>query len=278
MMSLAKHSNHKIFLTFAFALIASISCSDEQKTDKYIAKVDDVVLTKSMMDSSLADGANSAKGKDEFINDWIETEILFKEAAKEGLTKEKKYISLLERSKKELAASLLIDKFLSETKFEPGEDEIKKYYDDKKDDFRLTDDLFKMNIAYFSEYDKAIQFRNKLLETNWMTIENISRMDKSILIEKNKTVHRSELQPVVFSRVVSSMLPNEISIVLETQPGNYAVVQVLERYPKESLPPFELVKEEAKIRLTVLKKKEYVGNYINKLISDHNLEIERYSE
>jgi hypothetical protein len=278
MTSLIKRSSNKIIYSFVIVILLTVGCSEKEKPDKYIAKVDDVVLTKNMMDSSLSDNANSAKGKDEFINDWIRTEILFNEAEKEGITKEKEFLSILERSKKELAATLFLKKLISKTNFEPGEDELKKYYDEKKDDFRLTEDLFKMNLANFSEYNKAIQFRNKLLETNWITVENMFRMDKSIGIEKNRMLYRSELQPVVLSRVVSFMLPNEISIILETQPGKYAVIQILEKYSKESIPPFEEVKEEVKNRLTIFKKQEFVGNYINKLISDHNLEIERYSE
>ena len=278
MMSLAKRSNNKIVYLFVAALFLTVGCSKEQKTDKYIAKVDDAYLSKSMVDSSLSDEANSAKGKDEFINDWIETEILYQEAVKDGLTKEKEFTSLLERSKKELAATLFLKKNIGESNLEPTDDEIQKYFDEKKDDFRLTDDLFKMNMAIFSEYERAIQFRSKLLETNWLTAENIFRTDKSIQLKENIVCYRSELQPVVLSRVVSSLLPNETSIVLETEPGKYAVIYLLEKDLKDSLPPLEVVKTEAKNRLTILKKKEFVRNYINKLISDHNLEIERYSE
>jgi hypothetical protein len=278
MTSLAKHTNNKIIYAFALTLFLITGCSKEQKTDKYIAKIDDAVLSKSMLDSSLSSDANSAKGRSEFVNDWIETEILYREALNDGITKEKEFVSLLERSKKELASTLLLKKKLDESGIDPNNDEVQKYFDEKKEDFRLTEDLFKINIANFWDYEKAIQFRNNLLETNWLTVENIYRMDKSIRLKRDKIIYHSELQPVVLSRAVSSLLPNEISIVLETEPGKYAVVQIVEAYVKDSLPPFEVVKDEAKNRLSILKKKEFVRNYINKLISDHNLEIERYSE
>lgn len=278
MMNLVKHSKSKLFAVWIIGSILLISCSKEQKTDKYIAKVDNVILTKSMLDSSLAAPSNSAKAKEEFVNDWIETEILYQEAIKEGITKEKEFTSLVERSKKELAGTLFLKKLIGKNKFEPADEEIQKYFDEKKDDFKLTEDLFKINVANFSEYNKAIQFRNKLLETNWATVETLYRLDKDINIEKNKMISRSELQPVVFSKVVGSMLPNEISIILETRPNNYAVVQTLERYAQGSVPPLDIIKEEVKSRLIVVKKKEFVNNFINKLISDHDLEIERYTE
>ncbi len=277
-MSLVKHSKNNLFVVWIICSIFLISCSKEQKTDEYIAKVDKSILTKSMLDSSLASYSNSAKAKEEFVNDWIETEILYQEAVKEGITKEKKFASLIEKSQKELAGTFLLQKLIDENKFDPTDDEIQKYFDEKKDDFRLTEDLFKINIANFSDYSKAIQFRNKLLETNWATVENIYRLDKNVNVEKNKLIFRSELQPVVFSKVVGSMLPNEISIILETQPNNYAVVQTLEKYMRESVPPLDIMKEEVKSRLTVIKKKDFVNNFINKLISDHDLEIERYTE
>ena len=278
MTSLVKRLNNKYLLVVLFSFVFVAGCSKEQKDEKYIVKIDDSVLSKSMVDSSLSDLANSAKGRDEFIHEWIETEILYKEAVKEGLTKEKGFISLLEKSKKELAATLFLKKLLTDNKIEPNDDEVPNYYNEKKDDFRLAEDLFKINSAEFSEFDKAIQCRDKLLASNWTTIENIYRNDKSVQIKKNILIYKSELQPIVLVRVMNTLLAGETSTVLQIEPGKYVIIQVIDKYIKDSLPPYDIVKDEARNRLIVLQKKEFIRNYITKLISDHNLEIERHIE
>jgi hypothetical protein len=58
----------------------------------------------------------------------------------------------------------------------------------------------------------------------------------------------------------------------------FTVVQLIEKLDRDSVPSFDVVKNEVYNRLVMIKNKEYVKQYIDKLISSHNLEIERYSE
>jgi len=66
--------------------------------------------------------------------------------------------------------------------------------------------------------------------------------------------------------------------VMETEPGKFAVVQLIDRLNRDIIPPLSVVREEVKARSSVIKKREIIKKYIDKLIADHNLEIKRYSE
>ena len=79
-------------------------------------------------------------------------------------------------------------------------------------------------------------------------------------------------------RMIENLQSNEIGIVLETEPAMFTVVQLIEKLDRDSVPSFDVVKNEVYNRLVMIKNKEYVKQYIDKLISSHNLEIERYSE
>jgi len=280
MMNLAKRSNKQINIAFVlyFVFIGAFGCSKNEKSDKYVIKVNDAVLTEEQIKLALSDKRNSGKLRSEFIQEWIEKEILFQEAVKNGIVDEKEFRSIMEQSKKELAASMFINKIMDQENTEPSEDEIQQYFENNKNDFKLNDDMFRVNIVYFDNFDKAVQFRNTVIETSWKNGLNMYRNVSSIIAERDQLISRYQLQPLTFLRGVSALQKDEISLVIETEPAKFAVVQLLEKLGKDLIPPLEVVKEEVKTRLTIIKKKEILKKYIDKLIVDHNLEIKRYSE
>lgn len=266
----------KIFGFLAFALIFA-ACGEDQKSEKLVVKVNDASLTKSMLDSALSSKANTAKLRDEFVNDWIETEILYQEAVKEGILDDKEFNSILNRSKKELAGVYLINKLLLENDQTPSDEEVEKYYNDFREDFKLQDDLYKLNVLRTNDYEKAVQARIRIIENGWDKGKDFFRTD-STLSFSSLNRFRSEISSALFLRVLDALLLKEVSVVLEIESGSYSLVQLVEKYPAGSIAPFEIEKENAERRLTVLKKKEFVKEHIKKLISEHNLEIERYTE
>lgn len=285
MMNLAKHLNNNLLLLL-FVVVFFVGCSKEEKKSNIVVKVKDAVLTEDDLREALGEFSNRAKFREQFINEWIEREVLFQKAIEEGITMEKEYNSILERSKRELASALLINKILSENSEAPTIDELQNYYESSKEDFRLMDDAYRINVIRFSNFDDAVRFRSILIESDWNKALNAFRGVPSIVnIENNQLYYGYQLQPPSFMRVVSNLLPNEVSIVLpqgdgfpETEPMKFTIVQLIEKLNKGDIPPFEAVKEKVKERYQVLKNKNYIREYIDNLIVDYDIEIKRYSE
>jgi hypothetical protein len=254
-------------------------CSKKETPDIYVAKVNDAVLTEKQIKSALSQDRNRGKYRSEFIHNWIENEILYQEAAKNGILEDKEFNSIVEQSKKEIAAAFFINKILAENKIEPTEDEMRKYYENNKEEFKLTDDLLRLNIIYFSDFNKAVQFRNMVIETNWNSSLNKYRTESSILSNQaGQLLYKYQLQPLSLLRSLNGLQKDEVSLVIETEPSKFAVVQLIEKLDKDIIPSFDDAKEEVKERLTIIKRKDFLRLYIDKLIADHNLEIKRYSE
>jgi hypothetical protein len=280
-MNLVKHSNKQINIAYilCFFFILASGCSKNEKSDKYVIRVNHAVLTEEQIRSALAEKRNSGKLRAEFINDWIEKEILFQEAVKNGIVDEKEFNSILEQSKKKLAVSMFIDKYLDKENSEPSEDELKQYYENNKDDFKLNDEMFRLNIVFFDSFDKAVQFRNTSIETNWNNgINMFQNSTATVEVSRDQLISRYQIYPQTFLRSISALQKDEISLVIETEPAKFAVVQLLEKFGKDIIPPYEVVKDEVNTRVTLIKNKEKVKQYLDKLIADHNLEIKRYSE
>jgi len=281
MMNLVKHlssNNLYIFLIVTFTL-TQFGCSKEEKPSKYIAKVNKSVLTEEDVKSALLEDRNKGIYREEYINNWIRTEILYQEAVDKGLLNDNEFKSLLDRNKKELASALLIKKLVDEEKIEPTDDEIKEYFDNNKNDFKLVDDAYRINEIEFDNFNNAVEFRNSLLETEWTRALNQYRSSQSIIeLLPQKLLLKYQIQPITLLRVITTLDINEVSVVLETEPMKFTVVQLLEKFSKDLIPPLDMVKNEVKERLSIIKRNQFTKEHIDKLIADHNLEIERYSE
>jgi hypothetical protein len=189
------------------------------------------------------------------------------------------YNSLLERSKKELAVALLLKKISEENKFELADEEMNKYFDDHKEEFRLEDDAYLINKIEIGNFDKAVKFRSKLLESDWNNAGKGVKNDPAILSnETMRFYYGYQLQPVSLLRTVINLGENEVSVVIETEPSKFSIVQMITKYNANSIPPIEVVKDEVNARLAAAKERDFLKDYIDKLITDHNPEIVRYSE
>lgn len=280
-MNLPKLINKQIrYCIWSFLLILGlISCSQGNKSNKYVAKINNEILTEEQLKSALSDEQNKGKYREEYIQNWIKTEILFQEAQKKGIVDDNQFKSYLERSKKELAVSLLLKKLSEENKIEMTDEDINKYYDDHKEEFKLDDDVYLINIIEISSFEKAVEFRNKLIESDWSRAENSIKNNPAVLSKETMRVYyRYQVQPVSLLRAVSNLDINEVSVVIETEPSKFSVVQMISRYSANSIPPLNVVKDEITARLSAIKEKDFLKDYIDKLITDHNPEIVRYSE
>lgn len=270
----------KLRLKISFFLLTLVlfttSCTRKEQTEDYVAKVEEHTLTTAVLDSALGDYNNKSMYKEEFINDWVEKEVLYQEAIKENIIAEPNYISLVKRSERELAATLLIEKYLKNNPINPATDEIKKYFDVYKSDFRLTDDLYKLNLASFVNRESAIRFRNLLIESRWENTIKIIKSDNTLIEEfANKLFYSYQIKPLAFQKVVDNLLLNEVSIVFDSEPSKFTVVQFLEKYNRNSIPSFEFIQNIVRERFITVKRKELIKNYIESLISDYKVEIKR---
>lgn len=277
MKNLKKLLKNKILLALPF-LVTINACSKEEQKEKNIVKINDSYLTKSELDSMISDSLNKSKFREELINEWIEDEILYNEAKKDGILEDKTFQNIINKSRKKLAITLLINKILEEQNFQIKDDEIKKYYDDNKNEFKLNDDFYQFKIVIFQNYDDAIKFREKLIESNFSIAENFLKAQKINYDLQEKLLYKNEIQPIQLLRILNILEIEEISTVLNYEGQKFVIIQLINKYNKNEIPKIEFVYKEIKQKLLLLKQKEFLNNYIKDLLSKHNIEIERLYE
>ena len=248
-------------------------CGKEKTKKDFVARVNNAYLTKDEL-AAMIDTGSSNYYKSEIIRNWINKELLYQEAEKEGILKDDEFNRLLNDSKKELAAALLVQKYYRDQKINYDPKEAENYFEDHKSDFRLSSDSYLINLIEFSNEDKAVRFRNTVMESDWEKAMNLFRGDTSVISSHPKAMMAEyQIHPASLLRIVTALEPNELSIVINYEPGKYAVVQEIDKYPENSIPPFEAVKDEAGRRFAQQKKEQLIRSYIQDLYSNNDIEV-----
>ena len=276
MNNLIKLSNRKLITNIIITLILVTNCNEDKQKEIYAVKVKDSTLSLNEMHESLGSEKYNKKYQEEFILDWARTEVLYQEAVSEGIVSGPEYNRLIDQSKKELAAALLLNKFFLKYKISAESSELEKFFHDYKDDYRVPDHAYILNIISFSDEIKAILFRSTLIESDWTKTLIAFDNDTSIVkMEKEEFLYLYQLLPLNLLRTVKELPPNEVSIVIETEPKVYTIVQLVEIIMKGEVPKYMYVKDLVRERFLIMKRKNLVNSYVEELYSKYKVVINK---
>ncbi len=264
---------NKISLVLIAAAILT-SCGKEQPKTEYVARVNDAYLTKKDLALLIDTTMVSTLHKSEVIRNWINREILFQKAKKEGILQQDDYKGLIKNSGKELAGALLLNSYISSATINFEQRDLINYFKENSNDFKLTDKTYLLNIIHFSNEDRAVEFRSLVIDSDWQKAMNVFHGDSEIIsIESKLLLKEQDVYSIKVLRVVKRLHPLEISIVISEREGYYTVVQVLEKYLEGSLPSFDLIKLDVEKRFVADKRKELMENYMKDLYSKNEIEV-----
>ena len=259
---------------FILAAAFLTGCGKEPKNTDYVARVNDSYLTKDELAQIADTSSKDNHYLSEVIRNWVDKELLLQEAEEEGITKTDEYKNLINDSKKELAAALLINRISSSKKAHFNRTDLMKFYHKNSNEFILQSDAYRLNLITFSNQDKAIEFRSLLLNSDWNKAVNSFNGDTSIInLQSDVFLKDENIYLPRVARAVKRLYPPEISIVISDSERYYTVIQLLGKYPEGTLPPFEVIKPKVSVRFMVEKKKEMIEKYLNDLYSTNEIEI-----
>jgi uncharacterized protein YeeX (DUF496 family) len=267
-----KTNNIHLLLVTIFVLVG---CQDKKEpVEIYVAEVGNIKLSQSELERDLGNNMNLAKYREEYIRDWIETEILFQISTENNLLNNNNYQKIIKNSQKELAASIAINNYLNSNPVSIGEKELRKYFEENKSDYNLSYDSYILNYAEFSSEESAINFRDNAIENGWdKAIQSFVNDSTLVINSENRLYKLSEIQSERTLRVLKKLFKNEISFVINTELNNFVVVQQLDEIVKNSTPKFQYVKENVRNSMLVLKQREQVRLLLDSLINQKNVKI-----
>jgi len=259
--------------SFIFAVLLLVGCSKEKPTVEYVAKVNDAYLYKK--DFTFSPDTNSAY-KNEFIRNWVTTELLSQEARKNDLEKSDEFLELSIRANKEILRALWLKKYLSGKEITFTTKELETYFNSKPEAFKLNQDAVILNQVYLKKYDRAIQFRNVLLESDWNKTLKAFANDSSLAGSSTGTLmYNYQIGTGNLLNVVNELQPNEVSLVITLQRDLYTVVQVLQKLSRDEVPPFVSLRKEVEKTFREEKQKQLIEEHLKELYSQNDIDIKK---
>ncbi len=276
--NLKKHlkTQNRLLLLILITAVVLNSCGKESSQKEFIARVNNNYLTEKDLSAIIDSGYGKDLYKNEIIRNWIDKELLYQQAEKSGILKDKDFLKVRDESEKQLAVTFLINKLFKEEQITVEPSELKDYFNKNRNNFKLFHNAFLINLVQFDDEDKAIEFRNEAFEKGWdSSVESFKNDSNIVYTEKSNLVYEYEIQPADLVRIVRELMPGEVSIVINDSMGNYFIVQLLRKFDKDSIPPYEIIDGLVRDRYMALKKEQFMKDYVKDLYSKNDIEVKQ---
>lgn len=276
------HIMKRVALVCMFAL-ALVSCSKKEAEQKgtYLAKIDNTSITQADFDrefQSLPDYAQQmftdAAGKEKFLNEIINKELLYKEALKKGYDKGDAFTRKLEEFKKLSLVSELFEKEIM-AKAKVSDQDIKDYYEKNKGDFVIAKEIRASHILVKTE-EEAQKVLARLKQG-----DKFEAVAKEVSVDTASAKNGGDLgffkkgQMVPeFERAAAMLKVGETSSSpVKTQFG-FHIIKVTDKKVGEAV-EFDKVKDMIAQKLSGERQKEAFDKYIADLRNTHKVEINK---
>lgn len=276
MMYCRKLLSNSLVPIIVFLLTAPLftGCGEEKKSSGYAARVNDSYLSQNELNERTGYDSLNPSVRTEYVQNWVQSELLYQTAISEGITKEGEYNFLVEKAKKEIAAALLKKKVTEDFHIAFEENDLKKYYDQHPDYFRINDMGFLFDQVTFTGESQATEFHEIAVSKGWDIALHLLNGKKSAA-ENNNSIFRldHQLETGVLYRVLHFLNENEISQVLHTSPSVYTVVRLEKTFQQGSIPPFPAMKNVVEERMVNQRKVELLDEYIKGLYDKNKIDM-----
>lgn len=265
-----------LLLAAAVGLPTDLLAQGPQK-DKVLAKIGTETITEGDLDA-MADAVperfrylyTTPEGRKATLDYIVNVYVLAAQAEKDGMTKDPKFQTLLNFTKKDLLARLYLDKQGSAVA-EPTEKEVKAYYDQKSDEFTNLASSHIRHILVKTE-DEAKDILNKLrkgskfdeLAAKYSTCPSKERGGDLGWMPRGRLV--KEIEDVAFS-----MNNGEISGPVQTRFG-YHIVLLEDKRP-ESKSSYDEVKDYIFEQLKYQKQQDLYEKLSDSLRKQFNVQV-----
>lgn len=262
---------------FVLAFVLA-GCGPESSEVDYVARLGDRYLTREDLDSALESLTvlqDSAEAAEQIMEQWITDELLFREAVRRGLRNQAGVKSLLLENERSVLVSALLTELYKEEDSTPDDQDLLTYYEQNKDQLKLTEPFVKIRYLVTESADSAMS-AVELMEgiesspnpdSAWKAVANRFAEDPD-----GTTTLSASFYPE--TRLLSS-IPGLNTAVQRLAPGQilspfeldsrYHIVQLVERIPVGTTPEVALLEDQLRARIAIENRKQLYARQVQRL-------------
>ncbi len=273
MMNSIRRLSQKTSVFFAIIFFC-LACEAEKKDKNYVAKVSDSLLTNEDILELKKFKKNERFVDGELTRKWIDSEVIDNEAKSKGIYQSKEFIKLAEEQKIKFAEVILLNEYFEENYEVPGNFELQSFYDSNKENFVIQQSGFVISVISFTDEQTAIKYRNLLVDSDWEKV--FSKFSDSEFLKasiEKKFYFVGGFYNYEILKLINQMEDGEVSIIINSEPDDFKIVQVHKKYERFSIPEFNFIKDLVEERYKIKKTQELYKEYFSKLYQKYNLEL-----
>jgi hypothetical protein len=263
------------FAALSAIMTLSIGCSSKPKLGDYVARVGTSILTKAEIERSLINQTaflDSTDAVSQIVERWVTNELLYQEALNQGLKTNPDVQRLLADNERSVLISTLVNKMTTEDlEGGPGDDAIRTYYEQNRDQLALREPYIQIRHLVFSSPDSAAIFRKAVSEmgTDALGKANFARLAATYGRDgPNPETYYPQSQ--LFSAIpgllkaFSELSPGQTLPVVNDS-GRYHVFQLIRRLETGVVPAMELIIEDLRAKVSIQLRKQLYGRQVQQL-------------
>lgn len=269
------HRSDSMYYAILFFIISSLwmwNCGSPERNEEIVAKVGEAVLTLDDLKMRMEYEGVAKDRTEEYIERWIDQELLYQEARKSGLAKDKALDLALENFKKQWMIQKLLEKAFAEN-IRISQAEIKDYYEKNKSQFQVEED--EVHLLYLltkTQVDAETAFREIQAGKPFdMVARNRSIDEFGKKGGDMGFVSRSALSPEI-ARVAFSLPIGNVSSIIKTSYG-YHLIKVVEKRTKGDFKPVKEVENMILSQIRVEKERAVYYNLLYKLKDKYKIYV-----
>jgi len=259
-----------LLLIFSVWLLSIPGCksSNQVKAGKVLVRVNGEELTEEEMraELSLAYGDSILPGaKLDYLNRWIDNQLLYEEAKRRGLEKLPEVKMRARQAARDIMVLSLLNDQIAKN-IQVSEDEARRFYDQNKDFFKREQEEVRASHILFSSQAQADSVSARLkkgedfkLLARELSLDSLTRNTGGDI----GYFSLSNTDPVV-ARVASGLQTGMVSPPFKTAMG-YHILKVTDRKPKGSIRDFEEVKATLMNQLLQEKRNQAISSLLGEL-------------
>lgn len=270
--TMIKKSSVWWMLPFVFFLCSALSCNKAQPLkEKELARINDKVITLQEFEQRMGQLSQRRKqqmifeeGRRDFLQELINHELLFQEARKKRLDKDKKILANVERIKKELVINALEEE-LCEGKDEVTDEEVASYYQENREKFIL--EMVQVRHIVVEALQEAQKIKRRLNQG-----EDFITLARQYSVSPDSAKKGGDLGYIVrgmvgkeFEQAAFALKRRgELSDIVKTESGYYHIIRLEDKIGPRQL-AFPEVREEIRNYLMNKKREEILAAYLQDL-------------
>ena len=268
------------YIRLSFLILLFVSCNVQQPEQrKVLVTVGRGELTIDMLNKEIPDFLKSEVTKEQinnFVQQWIETELIYQNALKLGMDLDKDFRYELEKAKKQLLVRKYLDRALMD-EVQVTDEEILQYYEENKKNFITINDEIRALQILVATREEANTARQRLNSG-----EDFVKVAEDISLDfaqKNRVELGFFSRKDVVPEIASRLFRYQVGTITQPIKSDFGwhIFKILEKRPEGFIKELKDVREKIVSRITFKKKtqryKSLIADLGNKMrvITDENV-------